>query len=106
MTKHIIFIILSLALTVPFKAVSQDKIFDAVANGKTEKVKNLINQGSPVDARDMDSLTPLMHACLNNNPQMVCLLIDKGADVNTVDIDASPVITVDENLSPNSPTDQ
>ena len=54
-------------------------------NGKTEpeKVRQLIQDGADVNAKDEDGGTPLMIAAYNNsNPEVLTTLLEAGADVN------------------------
>ena len=50
--------------------------------GRTEKVKQLIDSGADVDARDANGDTPMIVAAFLGLNETVKLLIEKGADVN------------------------
>lgn len=52
-----------------------------------EKVKAAISDGTDVNGRDKNGMTPLMNAVQNKNPAVAKLLIDAGADVNACDND-------------------
>ena len=54
----------------------------AAANGDLEKVKNLIDKGTDVNAQDKDWATPLHRAAENGHREVAELLIAAGANVN------------------------
>jgi ankyrin repeat protein len=57
-------------------------IFQAIAAGNLERVRALIAQGTNVNARDGNRITPLGNAIFRNNLPIVQELITLGADVN------------------------
>jgi hypothetical protein len=60
-------------------------LHDAAQNGDIVKVRQLIEQGVDVNARDKDQNTPLDYAAWRGgNTDVVKLLIEKGANVNEV----------------------
>ena len=57
-------------------------IHEAVAEGNIEAVKQYLNAGRDVNAKDEDSWTPLHFAASDGHKEVVELFIAKGADVN------------------------
>lgn len=64
---------------------------------KMKKVEELINNGCDINLKDCYGYTPLIIASMYHNKNMVILLIEKGANVNLVDIDCRTALmyTVD-----------
>src|SRR5258707_11390465 len=61
-------------------------LFDAVKRGDVETVSNILDEhGEFVNQRDESGATPLHHAAFNWNRQIVRLLIQRGATINSVD---------------------
>jgi ankyrin repeat protein len=58
------------------------KLLEAVRNGDRWAVRDLLDRGADVDARDEGGATALMQAALNADAEMVDLLLERGADVN------------------------
>jgi ankyrin repeat protein len=57
----------------------------SVSSNDLEKTKQILSLGTdPNTAENATSATPLFTAIANNNPQMVQMLLDHGADVNQV----------------------
>ncbi|KAF5541712.1 ankyrin repeat [Fusarium napiforme] len=54
----------------------------AVGKSKTKTAIKLLESGANVDARYSGLATPIHHACVTNNPEMIDILIEHGADVN------------------------
>jgi ankyrin repeat protein len=76
----------TLILTGSTAARSQD-IFDALEKKNLEEVKALIEANPQlVMVKDETGETPLHHAALQKQPEMVLYLISKGADVNIKDV--------------------
>jgi uncharacterized protein len=50
---------------------------------KSSMAQSLIKAGNPVDARDKDGMTPLMHC---RSPALAAVLLDHGADINAKSI--------------------
>ncbi len=58
-----------------------DKLFRCIDEGRTERLKMLLDAGAPLDAvQEFTAYTPLMAAVDENSPEMVKLLLDAGAD--------------------------
>ena len=60
-------------------------IHAAVRAGLVDRVRALLDGGTPVDAPDDMGRTPLHHAILSEQAALVRLLIERGADVNAMD---------------------
>ena len=54
----------------------------ASRDGDTERVKQLLDDGAPVDAKDEQDCTALLWASLRGQTEVVKLLLDKGASVD------------------------
>ena len=54
----------------------------AIRNADVQAVRQLLDNGADVNARDAEGNTPLILASFYAGPECVELLIDKGADVN------------------------
>ena len=61
----------------------------AVDRGHVALAEALIERGAEVNHRDSDGLTALHYACLCENPEMIRMLLKKGADESAVDNDGS-----------------
>ncbi len=66
--------------------VEAQNIFDSIRSGNTAAAKKLI-EASPgfVNNRDSNNRTPLHYAAIENNPELISFLIDKGADPEAKD---------------------
>ena len=71
---------------------SDQELVDAVTSGNAGKVKELIDKGADVDAKDIYGRTVLMVAVINNRTDVARLLIDKGANVNAKDNDRNTAL--------------
>ena len=60
-------------------------IHDAAAVGNIEAVKQYLDGGADVNAKDGDGFTPLVFAVDKGHKEIVEILIAKGADVNAKD---------------------
>jgi len=58
----------------------------AVSSGDLDVVKRLVSEGVPVDSSDEDGRTPLHIACRHGHGEIARFLVDKGVDVNAVDV--------------------
>lgn len=61
-------------------STQQDTLHAAVKRNDSNAVQRLLVAGTEVDARDKDSLTPLMLACMNLQEQNIRLLVQAGAN--------------------------
>jgi ankyrin repeat protein len=59
-------------------------LFMAVATGKREAVLLLLDAHAPVDSQEVNGSTPLSLSVTSENADIANLLIDRGADPNTV----------------------
>lgn len=57
----------------------------SAANGDMATVKELLNDGVDIHAKDMESTTALHYAVYNDEAEIVKLLLDKGASPNDAD---------------------
>ncbi|MEW6711082.1 MAG: ankyrin repeat domain-containing protein [Candidatus Riflebacteria bacterium] len=57
-------------------------MFEAIAGGNLEKVKELINEGTNLNAFDEEGFTPLAIACVQSEAAIVHLLLLSGASVD------------------------
>src|SRR5688500_20182950 len=55
----------------------------AALDGKTERVKELIDRGADINQRDDNGRTALMFAVINLHYQTIKVVLEYGADVNT-----------------------
>src|SRR5215471_20418353 len=60
------------------------ELVTAIRNGDVRVVRQLLDNGSDVNARDAEGNTPLILASFYASPECLELLIEKGADVNSV----------------------
>jgi ankyrin repeat protein len=73
------------------KAIAQSSwandltIHSAVQAGLIDRVRALLEGGTPVDAPDDSGRTPLHHAIMSEQEALVRLLIERGADINARD---------------------
>jgi len=65
--------------------VHAGELHDAAMNGDIVKVRQLIEKGADVNAKDQFQETPLHDAASRGNTDVAKLLIEKGADVNAKD---------------------
>jgi len=61
-------------------------IFRAASDGNVTAVRNLLNAGADVNAREHEGETPLMYAAVAGKIEVVKLLLDRGADINAVSV--------------------
>jgi len=63
-------------------AQSNDELVQAIADGKTQLIKDLLTRGVHANACGRGLHPPLMSAVETGNTEVVRLLLEKGADVN------------------------
>ena len=84
--KRNIKIILALIIIFAIILTAQENIpniFALIRANNTQEVKKLISQeGFDINIQDANGNTPLMHAILKRNQQMVQLIIEAKANVN------------------------
>ena len=64
-------------------AALSNPLFEAAELGEIDKIKDLLDQGVPIDARDDDGWTALMKATYEGHRYIVEELIARGASVDT-----------------------
>jgi len=64
------------------RSPQESALIRAVCAGDIPQVKELLENGAPVNGKDENDLTPLMHAVLIRNVEIVRLLIDYKVDIN------------------------
>lgn len=70
-----------------------DALIYAVSYGQLELINILLDKGADIESRDNQGDTPLMHAALRGwNIDAVKMLIKRGADVNTKNNAAQPLL--------------
>jgi len=67
-------------------------IYDAAHDGHVAKLETYLKKGGDANARDEHNRTLLMLAALGSHPELVKLLVDKGADVNASDGSRTPLM--------------
>ena len=71
----------------------EDKFIAFAANGEFDKIENYIKKGINVNARNKSKWTALAYACKYNHLEIVKLLVDSGANVNTtVNVGSTPLL--------------
>src|SRR5260221_8151208 len=58
-------------------------------SGDSARIRDAIDHGSPVNARDLAGNTPLMSAAVYGNASFLRLLLDRGAQVNVTNAAAA-----------------
>lgn len=86
--RQIVFVLLTLVMLGPIKALSQEKseeFFAAARKGDAAAVKALLDNGLDVNSKTRYGATALSYACDKGHVEVVKLLLDRGADVNAKD---------------------
>ena len=63
-------------------ASTMSPLHDACLDGDTERVRQLLDDGAPMDEKDEHGMTALMEASMHGHTEVVRLLLDKGAAVD------------------------
>lgn len=71
-------------VNIPDKTNGVSPIYVAASDGHTHIVRLLIESNANVDVAARNGGTPLFWACLRKRPELVKMLLNAGADVNTV----------------------
>jgi ankyrin repeat protein len=77
--------VFTLLTVFPVMAQYEDQLFTAAARDDAAEVKNLLESGQPIEARDAAGRTALLIATRANAIAAAHLLIRRGADVNAKD---------------------
>lgn len=87
-----------LAAATVFAAPPPADIANAAQRGNLQAVRQLINQGSDVNASQADGTTALLWAAEANNLELVRVLIEAGANVTAANVaGASPLLLASQN---------
>ena len=78
--KEIILVLLLFSTCLPVFSQQPGTLMDAAFRGQNRLVETLVEQGSNVNLRDEDSLTPLIYAVLGGHTETVKILLSRGAD--------------------------
>ena len=62
-----------------------NKLIAAAERGNARKLLNSLNKGAHINARDADDCTALHYAANHKNPDLVKILLERGADVHAED---------------------
>ncbi|KAM0788382.1 hypothetical protein ACM66B_001521 [Microbotryomycetes sp. NB124-2] len=74
-------------------------IWTAAGEGNFDRVRELVESGTPPSIRDENSYTPLHAAASWNHPEILnYLVVERGADVNTTDDDGETCLFVCETV--------
>ncbi len=66
-----------------------DNMIDATKRGNLETIRSILDvDGQLIDQRDQSGATPLHYAAFNGHRQVVRLLVERGADINSIDTQA------------------
>lgn len=70
----------------------------ASAEGKTARVKELLEYGADCDAKSLNGSTALMYAARNNHVEVVKLLVNAGANVQLMNEKKSTAMSIAKNF--------
>ena len=91
--KHILITTIAAVVLVGCGERPPRDIWEATKSGNIESVKQYLDAGAIVNAKDKDGWIALHYAALEGHKDIVELLIDKGADINAMDWDGfTPMI--------------
>ena len=72
-------------LTDNLRSAGFTRLHEAVWNNNKERVKTLVEDGTPVDIASESGITPLHSASISNNQEIAALLIALGANIEARD---------------------
>lgn len=79
-----IFLLMLLVGCNPISFTRETLLFRACSKGNIEEVRDLLQAGANVNARDAEGETPLMYAAVEGHVAIINLLAKKGADIDAV----------------------
>jgi ankyrin repeat protein len=71
---------------------SKSALCAAVSVGNLEITECLLKEGADLNARDINSMTPLAVAVINNRTELAIYLMKKGADVSVTDVEKKTLL--------------
>ena len=71
-----------------------EELLTAAQNGQQDKVRELLDLGASINARNEKGNTALIEATCNNHPLVVQLLLARGADVNATNLMSDSAIAL------------
>lgn len=77
-----------------FKYSLAQKLIEAALKGKTNRIKQLINDGLNINTQGLHGITPLMFVLLNGNIEGVNVLLESGADPDVKDDEGDTAVTI------------
>ncbi|GHV34642.1 hypothetical protein FACS1894187_05650 [Synergistales bacterium] len=85
-------------------AMSTQEFFNVSANGKPQEVEVAIQSGADINAKDnYDGYTALMYAAKSNpDPEVIALLLENDAEINTKNKDAQTALMIAALYNPNA----
>ena len=83
--KHLLLTTIAAVLLVGCGESSSELLIQAVRDGNIEAVKQHLDAGADVNAKDENGKTPLHRAAMHGSKEIVELLIGNGADVDVKD---------------------
>ena len=86
--KHLL---LTTIAAVVLVGCGEPSIHDAAHTGNIEAVKKHLASGADLNTKDSEDGTPLHHAAWNGHKEVAELLIEKGAVVNALGVNGTPL---------------
>jgi len=68
-----------------FESLLLEALMEAASNGQLGRISAMIKEGVSIDARDVNSGTPLILAAAGGHAEVARLLIENNADINAAD---------------------
>jgi uncharacterized protein len=75
-------ILLTTFCSVSFAKDQGQALIEAAKQGDLERVRELLDKGADVNARNINDMTVLISAARGGNLEIVKLLLEKGSDIN------------------------